>query len=51
MKLVEHGVNALGGHDPERICKPFVKCLRGISLESDLWGDGKASEGNGVDSL
>lgn len=45
VELVEHGVNTLGGHEPERICKVFDEMLeRGISLNPDLYGDGKASD-------
>jgi hypothetical protein len=45
VKLVEHGFNTLAGHEPDRICKVFDEMLgRGISLNPDLYGDGKASE-------
>jgi UDP-N-acetylglucosamine 2-epimerase len=45
MKCVEHGVNALGGHEPERICKAFDAMVeRSMSLNPDLYGDGKASQ-------
>jgi len=45
VELVEHGFNTLAGREPESICKAFDEMLgRGISLNPDLYGDGKASE-------
>jgi len=45
MKPVGHRVNTLGGYEPERICKAFDEMLEtSISLNPDLYGDGKASE-------
>jgi UDP-GlcNAc3NAcA epimerase len=45
VELVEHGVNTLGGHEPERICKAFDEIVeRSISLNPDLYKAGKASE-------
>lgn len=45
VELVDHGFNALGGREPERICRAFEEIVkRGISLNPDLYGGGKASE-------
>jgi UDP-GlcNAc3NAcA epimerase len=45
VELVEHGFNTLAGHEPGRIGKAFDAMVeRSISLNADLYGDGKASE-------